>query len=231
MTNNIITILLVGGIVWICYVKYQEYQYKTLQLLSKNHLLEIENQKMRAKIRYLQNYKTDVSKTFKILNNELSLIKENLPENTDHILTPQVFNSLTGSSPQTSHSESSSGTASDIFSTLFNRFLSQPVSVSIEAINEPEQPSSQPQTTTPNVPPPPQQPAQPPPQAPPQPPPPQLTTPTVSPQPQLTAPTVPPPPPPPMTPLPSIRLQLNETETDQTNLIERLQNEYSKYLM
>jgi hypothetical protein len=257
MTNNIITILLVGAIVWVCYVKYQEYQYKTLQLMSKNHLLEIENQKMRTKIRYLQNYKTDVSKTFKILNNELSLIKENLPENSVNILTPQIFNSLMSSEPETprananvanvnSHVANVANVANvgnanianvgnaDIFSTLLNRFLSQPVSVSIEAqaVQEPT-----PQQVTPT----------------PQSPPVRVQEPTPTMQestpPILTVqePTLTVQEPTPVSRpvhiqepnVPSIRLQLVENEPenedaltfDQSHIIERLQNEYSKYLM
>jgi hypothetical protein len=259
MTNNIITILLVGAIVWVCYVKYQEYQYKTLQLMSKNHLLEIENQKMKTKIRYLQNYKTDVSKTFKILNNELSLIKENLPENSVNILTPQIFNSLMSSEPETPNANVANTNVNanvananvanvanaDIFSTLLNRFLSQPVSVSIEAqaVQEPtpqqmtptpQSPSVRVQEPTPTVPV-------------------QESTPIV----QEPTPTVPVQEPTPVSrpvhiqepmpqnvhvqepSVPSIRLQLveNEPETqdaltfDQSHIIERLQNEYSKYLM
>jgi len=253
MTNNIITILLVGAIVWVCYVKYQEYQYKTLQLMSKNHLLEIENQKMKTKIRYLQNYKTDVSKTFKILNNELSLIKENLPENSVNILTPQIFNSLMSSEPETPNANVANTNVNanvananvanvanaDIFSTLLNRFLSQPVSVSIEAqaVQEPtpQQMTPTPQSRPVRV----QEPTLEPmhePMRPQQ----ESTatiqepTPTVqesTPRPQhvhVQEPSV-----------PSIRLQLveNEPETqdaltfDQSHIIERLQNEYSKYLM
>jgi len=251
MTNNIITILLVGAIVWVCYVKYQEYQYKTLQLMSKNHLLEIENQKMKTKIRYLQNYKTDVSKTFKILNNELSLIKENLPENSVNILTPQIFNSLMSSEPETPNANANVANVNanvananvanvananvanvanvanaDIFSTLLNRFLSQPVSVSIEAqaVQEPTQtpqsPSVRVQEPTPTVPVQESTPVSPPVHV-------QEPTPVSRPV-HIQEPNV-----------PSIRLQLveNEPETqdaltfDQSHIIERLQNEYSKYLM
>lgn len=263
MTNNIITILLVGAIVWVCYVKYQEYQYKTLQLMSKNHLLEIENQKMKTKIRYLQNYKTDVSKTFKILNNELSLIKENLPENSVNILTPQIFNSLMSSEPETPDVNANVANVNanvanvanvanaDIFSTLLNRFLSQPVSVSIEA-QAVQEPTPQQVTPTPQSPPvrvqeptlepmhEPMRPQQ------------ESTatiqepTPTVQESTPVSSPVhVQEPTPMPQhvhvqePSVPSIRLQLveNEPETqdaltfDQSHIIERLQNEYSKYLM
>jgi hypothetical protein len=79
--------LLVVGIVSIAlvfyYFKYTESQVKIVELLSKNHLLDIENQKLKTKVKYLHNYKNDVSKTFKILDNELKIIKKNIPE-SDH---------------------------------------------------------------------------------------------------------------------------------------------------
>jgi len=266
MTNNIITFLLVGIIAWVCYVKYQEYQYKTFQLLSKNHLLEIENQKMKTKIRYLQNYKTDVSKTFKILNNELSLIKENLPENSVNILTPQIFNSLISAEPEptrtssyapststtnpvsTSSRNTAATTTSDIFSTLFNRFLSQPVSVSIEAQATPVQ--EQTQSPISQI----QEPSQGQVHAPAQEDPVSQVPVSQVPVSQVPVSQVPVSQVPVsqvpvsqtqeasaegVTQAPSIRLQLIENEPenedtltfDQAHIIERLQNEYSKYLM
>jgi hypothetical protein len=45
--------------------------------------LHIENKKMKSRVKDLQSYKNDVSKTFKILDNELLLINDHLKRNSD----------------------------------------------------------------------------------------------------------------------------------------------------
>ena len=68
---------------------------------------------MKTKMKYLETYKTDVSKTFKILDDELLLIKDNLtqqpqqpshiqhlPQNRISLLTPSVLTSLMSNESQ-----------------------------------------------------------------------------------------------------------------------------------
>ncbi len=66
--------------------------------------LKNENKKLKKRIKYLEEYKNDISKTFKILDNELELINRHIKNtgedttfNTDRFstsITPSVLNSL-----------------------------------------------------------------------------------------------------------------------------------------
>lgn len=92
--------------------------YKSNQILQKTIFnLEVENSKLELKVNYLQSYKDDVSKTFKILDNELVSIKQTLlpsgvrPQTM--ILPSQGF----------VFPEGDSEGPSSIFSNIFNTFL------------------------------------------------------------------------------------------------------------
>jgi hypothetical protein len=91
------------------------------------------------RVKYLENYKNDVSKTFKILDNELGLIndhiKYNRPTNNQSTeqdesnsfqtsVTPTILNSLLRNSQETSSLPPPQSLPSDnLFNNIFNRFL------------------------------------------------------------------------------------------------------------
>jgi hypothetical protein len=79
MEHFILLIVSVCISVWFFY-KYKESQVKLKSFISKNLSLKLENNSMKSKMKYLETYKDDVSKTFKILDDELLLIKDNLTQ-------------------------------------------------------------------------------------------------------------------------------------------------------
>ena len=123
---------------WFFY-KYKESQTKLKMTISKNLSLKLENSSIKTKMKYLETYKTDVSKTFKILDDELLLIKDNLTQNPQQqqiststnqqtlprhrvsLLTPSVLTSLMTNETQVQPSQ-------DVFNNIFNRFLTSNIS-------------------------------------------------------------------------------------------------------
>ena len=92
--------------------------YKSNQILQKAIFnLEVENSKLELKVNYLQSYKDDVSKTFKILDNELVSIKQTLLPSG---VRPQT---MTLPSQRFTFGESDPEGPSSIFSNIFNTFL------------------------------------------------------------------------------------------------------------
>jgi chaperonin cofactor prefoldin len=88
--------------------------YKSNQILQKAIFnLEVENSKLELKVNYLQSYKDDVSKTFKILDNELASIKQTIQVLPPTILPSQGLN----------FGEGDTEGPSSIFSNIFNTFL------------------------------------------------------------------------------------------------------------
>jgi predicted nuclease with TOPRIM domain len=87
--NIFITCILVGFMIWYYFVKNQEKDQKYSNLHSEYIGLCNENQKLKSRLKDLQSYKNDVSKTFKILDNELLLINDRLQNRDSHLNTPQ----------------------------------------------------------------------------------------------------------------------------------------------
>jgi hypothetical protein len=87
--NIFVICVLFCFIIWFYYVKHQEAdkQYSTLHGEYMN--LCNENQKLKTRLKDLQSYKNDVSKTFKILDNELLLINDRLQNRDSNLNTPQ----------------------------------------------------------------------------------------------------------------------------------------------
>ena len=80
-----IIIFVISIFLWYYYTQYKEKDNKYIpmmirqsELLEENEVLKEENTKLKSKIKYLELYKNDVSKTFKILDNELEVINEHL---------------------------------------------------------------------------------------------------------------------------------------------------------
>jgi hypothetical protein len=80
MSNQLSTIICVifGVISWYYFNKFLESEREYSRLHSRFESLSTENQKMKSRIKDLQSYKNDVSKTFKILDNELVMINDHL---------------------------------------------------------------------------------------------------------------------------------------------------------
>lgn len=139
MTQHLIVICVVTILLWYYYIKSKEQDDKYLpvmirqsELMHENTKLKQENKKLKMRIKYLDNYKNDVSKTFKILDNELGLINEHIKQRGNvqnneppHLnesntfrtsVTPPVLNSLLRTSQEPMPSDG-------LFNNIFNRFL------------------------------------------------------------------------------------------------------------
>lgn len=104
--DNVILTITIGIFCFLLFTYYKEYK---LMEVTKNDL-EQKVRQLKGKVTYLQSYKDDVSRTFKILDNELMLIKDNISKqqtneqvdvslniddtNRISLLTPSVLSSL-----------------------------------------------------------------------------------------------------------------------------------------
>ena len=90
MSNQLsIIICVVFGIIsWYYFNKFRESENEYTKLHNKFDQSYTENQKMKSRIKDLQSYKNDVSKTFKILDNELLLINDHLKRQSNLPSTP-----------------------------------------------------------------------------------------------------------------------------------------------
>ena len=85
MSSQLPTIICIifGIISWYYFNKFLESEREYSKLHKRFDNLHMENQKMRTRIKDLQSYKTDVSKTFQILDNELIMINDHLKRRGD----------------------------------------------------------------------------------------------------------------------------------------------------
>lgn len=147
MAQHLIIISIVTILLWYYYTKSKEQDDKYIpvmirqsELLNENNILKQENKKLKTKIKYLENYKNDVSKTFKILDNELVLINDHIKNQSTTLpniqnpapnpninrqditsLTPNILHSLlTNSNEQI---EQVHQRPHSLFNNMFNRFL------------------------------------------------------------------------------------------------------------
>lgn len=169
MTQHIISICIVCIVcilLWFYYTKSTEQDNKYIpisQLVNENTTLRKEVKKLRTRLKYLERYKTDLSKTFKILDSELVLINDHLkktqtPEQPSHPPTEGrppnildiIFNQRRTVEPLISNSTLNSGRVQPIeplisdsntaFDSIFNQFLTAEISRTEEQILE-QQPS------------------------------------------------------------------------------------------
>ena len=109
---------------------------KHSDLSNENKLLKQENKKLKTKIKYLENYKADVSKTFKILDNELVLINDRIKNGSIPLIpptqnnssfqtsiTPSVLNSLLSHNNSHEDNPPIRPENSSIFNNIFNYYL------------------------------------------------------------------------------------------------------------
>ena len=134
MSTNIIIVCILAFLLWYYFIKSKEYEVKNYELYN-------ENQKIKKKNNFLQEYKNDISKTFKILNNELLVINEKVKNNpdlktnfTDQNIINSLFNNINSQNDQSpventqiqSHEEPQEQNTlprSSVFNNIFNRFL------------------------------------------------------------------------------------------------------------
>lgn len=85
------------------FTKFNDIRRNQKKIFDRVNFFWIENQKLRVRIKELQSYKTDVSKTFKILDTELNMINEQLRtrqeqtpsfNNNISLLTPEILTNL-----------------------------------------------------------------------------------------------------------------------------------------
>jgi hypothetical protein len=101
----------------------------------KLHLLTLENEKLKSKIKDLEKYQTDVSKTFKILDNELISITNQLngnvqntqdipnTQNTQNVQRNSIFSNLSNTNIN------NDSIHEDVFSNFLNRFLTSDINI------------------------------------------------------------------------------------------------------
>lgn len=84
MSNFVIITILSCLIAWFYFNKFKESEKEYFKLHKKCSSLQSENCKLKNRLKDLQTYKNDVSKTFKILDNELLMINDQLQKQTQN---------------------------------------------------------------------------------------------------------------------------------------------------
>jgi len=155
MSNQLsIIICVVFGIIsWYYFNKFRESENEYTKLHNKFEQSYTENQKMKSRIKDLQSYKNDVSKTFKILDNELLLINDHLKRQSNLQSTP--MSSMSPMSPMSSMSPMNIGLSrissftslpsSNNVSLLTPELLTSLFNMNSESQNPMQQSQSQPQ--------------------------------------------------------------------------------------
>lgn len=167
MSQHIIIICIVTILLWYYYMKSKEQDDKYLpvmvrqsELMHENSKLKQDNKKLRMRIKYLENYKNDVSKTFKILDSELGLINEHIKQTRGPqvslnepvhpppsisssnmfrtSVTPSILNTLLQTSQE------APAPSDSLFNNIFNRFLTGEMDFS-QAIHGQQPQGQQPQ--------------------------------------------------------------------------------------
>lgn len=85
MNQLTIFCLVLGLISWYYFNKFQDSEKEYNKLYKRFEQVYIENQKVKSRIKDLQSYKNDVSKTFKILDNELVMINDHLKKQNENV--------------------------------------------------------------------------------------------------------------------------------------------------
>jgi len=131
MSNQLsIIICVVFGIIsWYYFNKFRESENEYTKLHNKFEQSYTENQKMKSRIKDLQSYKNDVSKTFKILDNELLLINDHLKRQSNLQSTP-----MSSMSPMSPMSPMSSMSPMNIGLSRISSFTSLPSSNNVSLL-------------------------------------------------------------------------------------------------
>jgi hypothetical protein len=86
ISGTLVICIILGLISWYYFNKFQESEKEYSNLHRRFEHVYIENHKMKSRINDLQNYKNDVSKTFKILDKELEMINDHLQKESPRAL-------------------------------------------------------------------------------------------------------------------------------------------------
>lgn len=81
ISNTMMLCLILGLIGWYYFTRLQDSEKEYNKLHKRFEQVCVENQKAKSRLKDLENYRDDVSKTFRILDNELLLINEHLQKN------------------------------------------------------------------------------------------------------------------------------------------------------
>lgn len=95
--NTILLFVIVGFIAFYYFNKFNESEKEYIKLHGSVREIYNENQKLKLKVKELQAYKDDVSKTFKILDNELVMINDHIQRRQQpqqHTLSSSLSSSL-----------------------------------------------------------------------------------------------------------------------------------------
>ena len=84
--NTMVVGVIVLFIAWYYYQKFQESEREYYRLHKRFTEVINDNVRMKARVRDLQSYKNDVSKTFKILDNELLMINDHMKKQNGNSL-------------------------------------------------------------------------------------------------------------------------------------------------
>jgi len=119
MLNTFILICLIFGIIaWGLYVNFKDSEREYFKLYKEFIDVKNENAKLVDRLSYLQDYKDDVTKTFKILDNELVMINDQIKKQNNRIENPTQYHGITDSLTQTTQNMVTMLTP-DILHTLF----------------------------------------------------------------------------------------------------------------
>lgn len=96
MYNSPLICILLGVVAFFYYDKYKRMSLKYKKLIKSHNELKLQQHAKDIKLKEMNLYKEDVSKTFKILDNELGLINNHLRSNSNQVslLTPNVLDNL-----------------------------------------------------------------------------------------------------------------------------------------
>ena len=83
ISSTLIMCIIFGLVSLYYFNKFQDSEKEFNKLHRRFEQTHMENQKMRTRVKDLQSYKNDVSKTMKILDNELVLINDHLHKNNN----------------------------------------------------------------------------------------------------------------------------------------------------
>lgn len=78
LQNTLVLCAVIGFITWYYFNKFQESEREYYKLHKKYEEAVHENARIKSRVKDLQSYKNDVSKTFQILDNELLMINDHL---------------------------------------------------------------------------------------------------------------------------------------------------------
>lgn len=101
MHNTLVLFAMIAFVAWFYFQRWQDLHVRYVQMRKDFSGLSKDNARLQDKIRDLQLYKDDVSKTFQILDNELVMINDHLkqqaldtPRNRVSVLTPDMLHHL-----------------------------------------------------------------------------------------------------------------------------------------